>query len=58
MDKYLTPEELAKRWGLSIYTLLSWRKKGKGPKFIKLGKSIRYEKAEIEKMECKDESDT
>ena len=51
MDKYLTPEELAKRWGLSIYTLLGWRKKGKGPKFIKLGKSVRYEKAEIERME-------
>ena len=51
MDKYLTPDELAKRWGLSIYTLLSWRKKGKGPKFIKLGKSVRYEKAEIEKIE-------
>lgn len=51
MDKYLTPEELAERWGLSKWTLLTWRKKGKGPKFLKLGHSIRYIKDDIEKME-------
>lgn len=30
---------LAVRWGMSSGTLENWRRKNKGPKFIKLGRS-------------------
>lgn len=34
--------------GASRRTLPVWRVQGKGPKFIKIGKLVRYELAEIE----------
>lgn len=46
--KYLTPEDLARRWGLAEGTIRNMRHYGKGPAFIKLnGKSIRYPLAEV-----------
>jgi predicted site-specific integrase-resolvase len=47
----LTPAELAKRWGLSVHTLLLWRIQGNGPKFLKLGRKVLYSFDEIEKFE-------
>jgi len=55
---YLTKEELAKRWGVSIDLLNKWRCQGKGPKYYKLG-GVKYPIKEVEKFEnelkkCKD----
>lgn len=34
---YLTPEELADRWRVTVKTLANWRSNGTGPKYLKLG---------------------
>lgn len=52
----ITPDVLAERWGFSIHTLASWRKRGKGPKFYKKGyRSIVYKMDEIEEFEKENE---
>lgn len=38
MNEFLTPQQLAERWSMSVGTLQNWRVKGKGPRYIKLGK--------------------
>jgi hypothetical protein len=32
----------------SVHTLRDWRKRGKGPRFIKVGSSVRYRLSDIE----------
>lgn len=39
---WCTPAELAKWLGVHQKTLASWRKQGKGPRFLKEGRTIRY----------------
>lgn len=40
--------ELANRLGKSSAALANWRYLGQGPKFIKVGRSIRYRVADVE----------
>lgn len=52
-NKYLTTEELAERWAMSIGTLKNWRCLRKGPRYIKHGKArngkaiVRYLEADV-----------
>lgn len=39
---------LATRLGVSRSTLQSWRYSGRGPRFIKLGRMVRYRVADVE----------
>lgn len=39
---YLTEGELAAHWNMSLRTLQRWRMQGKGPRFVKLGRCVRY----------------
>lgn len=39
---------LASRLGVSRSTLQSWRYTGRGPRFIKLGRMVRYRSADID----------
>ena len=39
---------LANRLGVSRSTLQSWRYAGRGPRFIKLGRMIRYRNADVD----------
>ena len=39
---YLTPSELAYLLQISTKTLYRWRVEGTGPKFVKIGKAVRY----------------
>lgn len=48
----LTETNLSERWGVSVKTLQDWRRKGTGPAFLKLGKSIRYPHEIVEKYEA------
>lgn len=50
-QKLLTPEDLADRWNLTETTLSQWRWNGRGPRYIKMGKGIRYRLSEIERFE-------
>lgn len=51
MKTYLKTAELAERWGLSQVTLRHWRRQGRGPAYLKVGKNVRYDLAEIQTYE-------
>lgn len=54
-QRILTPEEVAKRLGVSVYTLQKWRERKPDfptPVFYKYGKSVRYLLSDIEKYEA------
>jgi predicted DNA-binding transcriptional regulator AlpA len=38
----LTEREVADMLGLSVATLRAWRHRGRGPRFLRLGRSVRY----------------
>lgn len=48
LRQLLNNDETADELGISRRTLPVWRVQGKGPKFIKIGKLVRYERAEVE----------
>ena len=41
-DRRLTVDEAAQVLCVSVKTLEAWRRLGKGPAFVKLGRSVRY----------------
>jgi len=41
-DRFLTAEETAKILGTTVNTLSYWRVMGRGPRFYKHGRSVRY----------------
>jgi predicted DNA-binding transcriptional regulator AlpA len=43
----LTTEQLAVSCGLAASTLRKWRCQGKGPKFKRIGRAIRYDRQEV-----------
>lgn len=47
-DKIRTPGELAEYLDSTVGTLAHWRYVGKGPKFIKLGRNVRYRDSDIQ----------
>jgi predicted DNA-binding transcriptional regulator AlpA len=44
----LTEHEVARRLGLSVATLRAWRLKGKGPRFVRFGRAVRYLAVDVE----------
>ncbi|WP_417216443.1 helix-turn-helix transcriptional regulator [Arthrobacter sp.] len=40
--EFLTSEDLAKRYSVSIDTIRHWRKTSTGPRGLKLGRHVRY----------------
>jgi hypothetical protein len=48
----LTEKQLATRWSASIKTLQAWRQQGKGPKYLKIGRAVRYTIDAIENFEA------
>lgn len=49
----LTPAQLVQRWNgaVSIGTLSNWRAQGKGPAYLKFGRSVRYPLRAVELWE-------
>jgi predicted DNA-binding transcriptional regulator AlpA len=45
--EYLTESGVASLSGLSIATLRKWRLLGKGPRFRKLGRAVRYSTTDL-----------
>lgn len=41
-QSYLTTKEAAERLGVTVKSLESLRARGKGPPFVRIGKSVRY----------------
>ena len=46
----LTEREVAELLGLSVATLRAWRHRGKGPRFLRLGRSVRYLPADLDEF--------
>lgn len=51
LPNHMTIDELATRWGMHRGSLCNWRIKGKGPKYVKVGKTILYPIEEVEAYE-------
>jgi excisionase family DNA binding protein len=47
-DKLLTQQQLADELEVSLRTLERWRQQGSGPAFIRVGRSPRYRRADID----------
>jgi predicted DNA-binding transcriptional regulator AlpA len=43
-----TEREVAGLLGLSVATLRAWRHRGEGPRFLRLGRAVRYLPADVE----------
>ena len=46
----LTEHEVAARLGLSVATLRAWRLKRKGPRYVRLGRAVRYLEVDINRF--------
>lgn len=46
--RLLTPNEVAIQLGMAESTLTKWRSRGKGPKYVKMGRIIRYRQSDID----------
>lgn len=47
----LTDIEVATRLGVSRFTVRSWRLKGVGPRFLKMGRAVRYRPEDVQEYE-------
>jgi hypothetical protein len=48
LSQLMREAEAARRLGTSVRTLQKWRCNGKGPRFVRLGRSVRYDPADLE----------
>ena len=46
----LTEREVATRLNLSVATLRAWRVRRRGPRFVRLGRCVRYLAADVEQF--------
>ncbi|MCB1467593.1 MAG: helix-turn-helix domain-containing protein [Rhizobiaceae bacterium] len=47
-DIYLKEGQVVELLGLPVRTLQSWRLRGGGPEFYKIGRSVRYKRSDLE----------
>ena len=47
----LTEIDVANRLGVSRFTVRAWRQKGFGPKFLKMGRAVRYRSEDVQEYE-------
>lgn len=50
MTQLLTERDASQLLCLSVRTLQKWRLSGRGPRFLKLGHAVRYDRAELERF--------
>jgi excisionase family DNA binding protein len=43
----LTESQVAEQLGLSVATLRAWRHRGRGPRFVRFGRAVRYLPADL-----------
>lgn len=44
----LSESEVAERLGVSPFTVRAWRHRGHGPRFMKMGRAVRYRPEDVE----------
>ena len=48
MNDLLRPEEVANLTGLSLETLAQWRSQKRGISYLKIGRAVRYDAADVQ----------
>ncbi|RDV04519.1 helix-turn-helix transcriptional regulator [Undibacter mobilis] len=48
MAKLLDQNQVSERWGVSVRTLERYRLTGTGPRFIRIGRLVRYRESDLE----------
>ena len=48
----LSTKLLSRRWNIAPRTLERWRAEGRGPQFVRIGRHVRYRKADIDAFEA------
>ncbi len=46
-DRHLSPEDLARREGVPLQTVYGWNKTGSGPRYMRIGRHVRYRLADV-----------
>jgi predicted DNA-binding transcriptional regulator AlpA len=46
-DKHLSPEDLAERESVPLQTVYGWNKTRTGPRFMRIGRHVRYRLADV-----------
>lgn len=46
-EKHLTPEALAERLGVPLRTVYAWNSTGVGPRYLRIGRHVRYRLADV-----------
>jgi excisionase family DNA binding protein len=49
MKNLLTPKQAAEMLQVALRTLATWRYEGRGPRYVKVGRSVRYRPEDIAK---------
>jgi len=58
-DEAVSAADAAKATGVSVSTLATWRSRGGGPRFLKLGRAVRYRRrALLEWMAARERAHT
>jgi hypothetical protein len=52
-DRWLTRQELADRYGVPVKTPAEWATKGKGPRYARFGRYVRYRLSDVIDWESK-----
>jgi predicted site-specific integrase-resolvase len=47
LEPLLAPARVARALGIEVETLATWRRKGYGPRWYRIGKKIKYSEADI-----------
>lgn len=48
MNESLTDTQVGAQLGVSPHTLRAWRRQGRGPAYMKLGRAVRYRVQDVE----------
>ena len=46
-EKHLTPDDLAERYSVPKKTIYDWNSKGTGPRYMTIGRHVRYRLADV-----------
>ncbi len=52
-DRWLSRQELADRYGVTVKTPAEWAVKGTGPRYAKFGRHVRYRLSDVIDLENK-----
>lgn len=47
-DRILSDAQVAERLGVSLFTVRAWRYRRMGPRFLKMGRAVRYRSQDVE----------